>query len=115
MNWRKRNIRREFPDVARELVRFGARRLSARQLRWIWSKAFLSSKAWKSVRYDVLRRDGGRCRACGRPATNGAMVNVDHIKPRRFYPELAFTKSNLQVLCADCNHGKGHRDQTDWR
>ena len=42
-------------------------------------------------------------------------MNVDHIKPRRLYPGLALEKSNLQVLCADCNHGKGNWDQTDWR
>ncbi len=23
--------------------------------------------------------------------------------------------TNLQLLCADCNQGKGHRDQTNWR
>jgi 5-methylcytosine-specific restriction endonuclease McrA len=43
------------------------------------------------------------------------VINVDHIKPRRKYPELALTESNLQVLCGTCNHGKGSWDETDWR
>ena len=42
-------------------------------------------------------------------------MNVDHIKPRKKYPELALDKSNLQVLCEECNHGKGNWDETDWR
>lgn len=42
-------------------------------------------------------------------------MNVDHIKPRRLFPWLALELKNLQVLCHDCNHGKGNWDQTDWR
>jgi 5-methylcytosine-specific restriction endonuclease McrA len=42
-------------------------------------------------------------------------MNVDHIKPRHKYPHLAMDESNLQVLCATCNAGKGGRDETDWR
>ncbi len=42
-------------------------------------------------------------------------MHVDHIKPRRKYPELALSRSNLQVLCNLCNHGKGNWDETDWR
>jgi hypothetical protein len=33
---------------------------------------------------------------------------------RRNRPDLAFEPSNLQVLCADCNHGKGNITD-DWR
>lgn len=43
------------------------------------------------------------------------LLNVDHVKPRKFYPELALDLDNLQVLCALCNHGKGNSDATDWR
>ena len=42
-------------------------------------------------------------------------MNVDHIRPRTKYPDLALKMSNLQTLCADCNCGKGWRDETDWR
>jgi 5-methylcytosine-specific restriction endonuclease McrA len=52
---------------------------------------------------------------CGASPKDGIRVHVDHIKPRRDFPELALTFDNLQVLCEVCNHGKGNWDQTDWR
>lgn len=76
---------------------------------------FLLSREWAVVRMVALERDGGRCACCGRTAADGIVINVDHIKPRRKYPEHALTVSNLQVLCNECNHGKGNRFQTDWR
>jgi 5-methylcytosine-specific restriction endonuclease McrA len=42
-------------------------------------------------------------------------LNVDHIKPRRRFPELSLDPDNLQVLCGNCNTGKGSWDTTDWR
>ncbi|MCZ6605441.1 MAG: HNH endonuclease [Alphaproteobacteria bacterium] len=42
-------------------------------------------------------------------------MNVDHIKPLRRYWELRLASRNLQVLCGGCNHGKGNRDEADWR
>jgi 5-methylcytosine-specific restriction endonuclease McrA len=62
----------------------------------------------------VLLRRGALCECCGaRPPD--VRINVDHIKPRRTHPELALDEANLQVLCEDCNHGKGSWDTTDWR
>ncbi len=76
---------------------------------------FLSSFAWRSLRMVVLKKFGARCACCGATPADGIRVNVDHIKPRRKYPELALVESNLQVLCSACNHGKGNWDETDWR
>ncbi len=63
----------------------------------------------------VLKKRGARCECCGSTPANGIVIHVDHIKPRRKFPELALTESNLQVLCEVCNHGKGSWDDTDWR
>lgn len=52
---------------------------------------------------------------CGATPATGAVMNVDHIKPRKLYPHLALDVDNLQILCSDCNHGKGNWDMTDWR
>ena len=76
---------------------------------------FLLCAEWKTLRMRALERGGAKCACCGRSAADGARMNVDHIKPRRFYPELALTLDNLQVLCSDCNHGKGNKYETDWR
>ena len=77
---------------------------------------FLLSYAWRKLRMEVLLEQGSTCQCCGAQASRDRVkMNVDHIKPRRLYPGLALEKSNLQVLCADCNHGKGNWDQTDWR
>lgn len=77
--------------------------------------AFYSTKEWKQVRYLALKQCGARCQCCGASAADGARLNVDHIKPRGRYPELALHLSNLQVLCGACNAGKGGWDETDWR
>ena len=52
---------------------------------------------------------------CGHRGTQDNPLQVDHIKPRSKFPHLALEISNLQVLCRDCNLGKGNRDATDWR
>lgn len=79
------------------------------------SKGFFKSDEWKRLRYQVLKRDGGRCQACGRSAKDGVILCVDHIKPRHQYPHLALDPNNLQTLCGGCNMGKGAKDETDWR
>ncbi len=79
-------------------------------------KSFYSTAEWKRVRYEVLRDCGARCQCCGKnPREHGITLNVDHIKPLRTHWELRLEKSNLQVLCSDCNWGKGSHDTTDWR
>lgn len=79
------------------------------------SDEFLSSYAWRRLRMEILIEQGRRCQCCGATPSDGAVMHVDHIKPRRLFPELALEKSNLQVLCGECNHGKGNWDQTNWR
>jgi hypothetical protein len=79
------------------------------------SDPFLESWEWRTIRMRVLERDRAKCACCGKTAADGVVMNVDHIKPRKRAPELALTESNLQVLCNECNHGKGNQFDTDWR
>lgn len=79
------------------------------------SDEFLSSYAWRKIRYSALQKHGRACQCCGASPGNGTILNVDHIKPRRKYPELALDIDNLQILCDSCNHGKGNWDETDFR
>jgi 5-methylcytosine-specific restriction endonuclease McrA len=75
---------------------------------------FYASWSWKRLRYTVLLERGARCECCGASGKT-ARICVDHIKPIRKYWKLRLTKSNLQILCEDCNMGKGSHDTTDWR
>lgn len=79
------------------------------------SDAFLMTYEWRKVRMEALKKYGAKCQCCGATPAHGAVMNVDHIKPRKLYPHLALDMNNLQVLCHDCNHGKGNWDMTDWR
>jgi len=79
------------------------------------SKDFLESFAWRRLRMEALKKYSPRCMCCGATPKDGAVMNVDHIKPRKLFPALALDISNLQILCHECNHGKGNWDQTDWR
>jgi hypothetical protein len=86
------------------------------QLPRVVADDFLLSYEWRKLRMVVLKRRGARCECCGAtPADGKTVINVDHIKPRLKFPELALVESNLQVLCNPCNHGKGNWDETDWR
>lgn len=77
--------------------------------------AFFESEAWKRLRYAAIRRHGARCQACGATRQDGAVIQVDHVKPRSTHPELALVLDNLQVLCRDCNLGKSNLYEDDWR
>lgn len=82
---------------------------------FVVTDGFLASYEWRKLRMVVLKKRGARCECCGSTPADGVRMHVDHIKPRRKFPELALTESNLQILCEVCNHGKGSWDQTDWR
>ncbi len=84
-------------------------------MRYERNDPFLECAEWRVMRMRALERDGAKCACCGRTAQDGITINVDHIKPRARFPELALTLDNLQVLCDECNHGKGNKFETDWR
>lgn len=76
---------------------------------------FYETDLWRRLRYQALKRCGGCCQCCGARGARGHPLHVDHTKPRAKFPELELELSNLQVLCEDCNLGKGAWDRTDWR
>jgi hypothetical protein len=78
---------------------------------------FYKSWEWKQIRYEVLRERGNRCELCGVSPSDtfhGYLV-VDHIQSVRKHPEKRLDKSNLQILCNDCNMGKSDKYHDDWR
>jgi HNH endonuclease len=76
---------------------------------------FFQTREWLELRYQTLEASNGMCGCCGNKHSASNPLQVDHIKPRSKFPELALTLSNLQVLCRRCNLGKGNKSETDWR
>jgi 5-methylcytosine-specific restriction endonuclease McrA len=62
-----------------------------------------------SLRFEILRRDNYRCQMCGVTAKDGATLEIDHIYP--VSKGGTNEPDNLQVLCRDCNAGKGAQCQ----
>lgn len=97
----------EYADSPPKTVKYGRVNVA--------SDKFLESYEWRKIRLVALKMHGRKCQCCGASPETGAVMNVDHIKPRKLFPELALDINNLQVLCHECNHGKGNWDMTDFR
>jgi hypothetical protein len=76
---------------------------------------FYRTREWAQARHNTLAKYGAICQCCGTSRASGAVMHVDHIKPRSKYPHLELDESNLQVLCELCNIGKSNTLETDWR
>ena len=76
---------------------------------------FLKSNEWRELRKLALSIYGHKCMKCGSAPKNRSKINVDHIKCRKFYPELRLDLENLQILCSYCNRLKGNKHSTDYR
>ncbi|MCY4065058.1 MAG: HNH endonuclease signature motif containing protein [Rhodospirillaceae bacterium] len=65
----------------------------------------LGGERWERVRQAIFRRDGYRCRECGRYGP----LECDHIKPLKSGGE-PWDPANLQSLCRDCHAAKTERE-----
>ena len=90
-------------------------KLGAPHKDYVKDDGFYESREWRELRYLALQKHGPTCQCCGASSRDGARIHVDHIVPRYKNPALSLVLSNLQILCEDCNIGKGAWDQTDWR
>lgn len=103
------------PEKIAEAQSKVGKRVDSSKRSFVATDTFLTSFEWRRVRMMALKKYGAICQCCGASPANGAVMNVDHIKPRKLFPELALDVNNLQILCQECNHGKGNWDMTDWR
>lgn len=67
------------------------------------SKRVTSTKRWQVLRQIVLERDGWACVDCG---TRRGRLEIDHVKPVRTHPELAFDPANAATRCSACHTRK---------
>jgi 5-methylcytosine-specific restriction protein A len=66
------------------------------------SRVATSDKRWPALRLAAKRRDGFKCVKCNAVGR----LEVDHVKPVRTHPDLAFDLGNLQSLCTTCHSSK---------
>ena len=76
---------------------------------------FLFTEEWFVLKAQTIAKYGCTCMRCKKPIKRWSHINVDHIKPRKFFPQLANDITNLQILCGDCNKAKGNKHDTDYR
>ena len=76
---------------------------------------FLRSNEWFVLKAKTIAKYGSTCLRCKRSIKKWTEINVDHIKPRKYFPHLANDENNLQVLCGACNKAKGNKHDTDYR
>ena len=82
---------------------------------------FYKSWEWRTLRMEALKDRGSRCECCGATPEHMDMsglptkICVDHIQPISLYWHRRLDRTNLQILCDECNQGKGAWDETDWR
>ena len=68
------------------------------------------SKMSESLRYDILKRDGFKCKICGATEKDGIKLEVDHIVPVSKGGKTEWF--NLRTLCSRCNLGKSDKLET---
>ena len=68
-------------------------------------------KKWQALRAKVFNLYGRQCMEC----RSAESLQIDHIKPKSRYPELAYNINNLQVLCKKCNMDKSNINCNDYR
>lgn len=121
-----RNKRRALQKTARAKL-YGLNRLQIRAVLYGRKEGegpradFYQSWDWRTLRMKILKERGRRCECCGASPSHydargyPIRICVDHIKPLATHWHLRLDGSNLQVLCDECNQGKGAWDETDWR
>lgn len=63
---------------------------------------------WRYWKTQALIRDDYTCQVCG--FSERAIMEVDHIKQRSKFPELALDINNLVTLCPNCHRRKTIRE-----
>lgn len=110
---RKEQVRKEYQKAGQQVYTRHGPVINYRP--GLPSHEFYRTRSWLELRYTVLQKRGTKCECCGLSKKDGAIIHVDHIKPRSRFPNLELVESNLQVLCELCNIGKSNKYETDWK
>ena len=68
----------------------------------IASSAMCDTK-YTDVLLDLLKVQKNRCQLCNRHIDIGDNAELDHIKPKKYFPQLKSSITNVRWLCHNCN------------
>lgn len=68
----------------------------------------------KNRRLAIYLRDGSACAYCGRDASMGAVLSLDHIVPCETLPKPDNSSGNLITSCRSCNSAKSDMTVRAW-
>jgi 5-methylcytosine-specific restriction endonuclease McrA len=75
-------------------------RMRRRQERDNGSKEFRKMK-YKYFKLPLIRERGGKCELCG--CDDITKLQIHHILPYCYYPNLEYSKINMMIVCEDCH------------
>lgn len=105
------NLCEEVDTFLRHRMWYGGYHEASVVLEEVWAEFEAYKNARKSIgltlRFAILKRDGYRCRLCGRAAPD-VTLEVDHTVA--VANGGTSDESNLMTLCFDCNRGKRTND-----
>lgn len=87
--------------------------LYVKLLKWIEEDKlvkFYSTRQWRSIRLNALRRDGYKCQHAKRLGQELKADTVHHVIPVRENPRLALDLSNLESINKS-NHNREHPEK----
>lgn len=75
-------------------------------------RAWYNAKRWRDFRaYALSLPENALCRGCKAQGIITPSTQLDHVKPRKEFPELAYELSNVQGMCGKCHRAKTQRGQ----
>ena len=105
------------PTHSEEQGRRGYDQAYSQQGKWVEEKKVYASPRWKMLRQRILREQPLCADPYGWHAVDQRLVvssQIDHKIPLRVDRGLAYTRSNLQGLCAWCHRVKTQEDLRRW-
>ena len=76
-----------------------------------WMTDFYQGKRWRALSLWAKNEYGRKCMRC----KSADRIETDHIYSRSRYWFRRYRKSNMQILCHDCNVKKGSISTKDYR
>ena len=118
-NKKKKPYREYLKELANKANREAVNQLDWRkaQIDIKFRQSFYKSSEWKNLRQDFLETQTNRiCNYCKKDLSlnlnDSLTLNIDHIKPIKFFWNQRLNINNLQILCNECNKVKANNYST---